>query len=105
MRVRERARRHTEETRRTAGLEVDTHHMRVRPAVDLEGAVVATGRDRAVKPMLPTRRVVDAEGVFVEVDDELDGSARDDAFTRVARSVAQRPERVDDVVERSAWLV
>jgi hypothetical protein len=88
--VRERARRHTEQTCGASRLEMNPEHVAVRAGVELERPAVAAGNDRAMKSPLVSDK--DSKLVRVEVDDELDGSARDDALAQVTWSVAQGPE-------------
>src|SRR3954465_493993 len=75
--------------------------------VDPERHAIAAGRDRSGQPAVIRRagRTVDAKLVLREVDDQLDRPARHDALACVERSVAERPEVVDQVAQRRAGLV
>ncbi len=101
VRVRETAGRDAEERRGPARSEVHPHDRRVLERVDDEEAAVRAGDDRAGQaPAALLVGVVDPELVLVEVDDELERSARQDALPSVAGSVAQAPEVLDEAIER-----
>src|ERR687891_328214 len=76
---------------------------RVNARVDLEWRAVAARHDRAWKTsdrVRPRGGAGDREFIFREVDDQLESPAGDDTFARVLGHIAQRPEIVDEPIQR-----
>src|SRR6267378_112323 len=69
--------------------------------VDDEVAAVGARNDGAGQPPEPLRvkAIVDAKFVLVQVDDELESPAGEDALPRMRRHVAERPEIFDELGE------
>jgi hypothetical protein len=66
----------------------------MRPREDRAGKVLAI-------PKLV--RLVEAKFVLIEVEHQLDGSARHDPYLSMPRSVAGIPESLDELCERRCW--
>ena len=98
VRIGERADRSTQDARGAARPEVDADDRGVGARLDTEGPAVGTRDDRPAKPggLLTVAGPLDAELVLVQVEDDLDRPARDDALLRMRRRVGQRPEVLDE---------
>src|SRR5262249_17897737 len=95
-------RRHAEKRKSAAGLEMDCDDGGVLAGVDTEERAVRARDDRAGESPIRGRVqcAVDAEFILVQVDDELERAAGDDALPCVRRHVAEAPEVGD---ERGKW--
>jgi hypothetical protein len=93
--IRDLSRSKAEESGGTSGPEVGTDDRGMLLGVDLEGRAVAAGHDRTPKAttsLARCQRAVYPEFVFVEVDHQLDGAARDDRLAFVRRGIGQGPQ-------------
>jgi hypothetical protein len=105
MRVGKVAGRYTEKGHGAARCEVDSDHGCVLLCIDDEGPVVRTRYDGAAESPGRPARVVDPEFVRVQVDHQLEGTARQDALARVVWRVPQRPQILDEAAESTPRMM